>query len=406
MPILKPWLINVLAIGTVVALVGAVIGLNSVRRSIGEDAQQKTNAAFYTLPSILPPGEPGKLIRSERISGAPFGTTAWRVIYHSRDLAGRDIPVSGVVIEPNGPAPIGGRTVVAWAHPTTGAAEGCAPSLARNPFQLIEGLHLLLAAGYAVAATDYPGLGVAGDSSYLLGVPESNSVLDSVRAAKRLPNAHLGSNVLLWGHSQGGQAAFFAAQRAPEYAPELHVKGVAVAAPAADLPALMTANLNDISGVTIMSYVVGAYESAYAGSPSGVGLGSILTPAGRAATPAMASTCLLTQTAEIHAIANPLIGHYVTSNPATTEPWKTLLEQNSAGGVPIRVPIFVGQGLADKLVAPAATRQFVDRLCASGERVTFHEFPGITHALAAYASLPALTFWLAQVDAGGSPTTC
>jgi pimeloyl-ACP methyl ester carboxylesterase len=137
------------------------------------------------------------------------------VIYHSRDLAGDDVPVSGVVIVPDGPAPEGGRTILSWAHPTTGAAAKCAPSRGLDPFQFIEGLHELLAEGYAIAATDYPGLGVIGESSYLLGVPESNSVLDIARAARQIEGAEAGTKLVLWGHSQGGQAVLFAAQRQP-----------------------------------------------------------------------------------------------------------------------------------------------------------------------------------------------
>ena len=402
----RRWLVRLIAIAAVVAVSATAIVLDVQRRQAGEAADQLTNAAFYTLPSPLPAGKPGEIIRSESISSAPFGTTAWRVIYHSQDLAGRDIPVSGVVIVPNGPAPAGGRTVLAWAHPTTGSAQDCAPSLGMNPFQVIEGLHMMLAAGFAVAATDYPGMGVAGDSAYLLGVPESNSMLDSVRAAQNIAEAHAGANVLLWGHSQGGQAALFAAQRASEYAPELHLKGVAVAAPAADLRALMTANLGDISGVTITSYAVPAYKTAYAARPDASQIDDILTRAGAAATPSMNTFCLLTQTEKIHAIATPLIGKYVTSDPSTTEPWQTLLAENSAGGSPIDIPIFIGQGLSDKLVDPAATTEFVAGLCAKGEDVSYHSYPGITHALAAYASLPALAVWLARVEAGQSPSTC
>ena len=131
--------------------------------------------------------------------------------------------------------------VVGWAHPTTGAVAKCAPSNGIDPFDLIEGMTDLLNAGYAVAAADYPGLGVAGPSSYLIGTTEGNSVLDAIRAAQNMPEtgAINRSDVLLWGHSQGGQAALFAGQDATSYAPELRVKAVAVAAPAADLGALL-----------------------------------------------------------------------------------------------------------------------------------------------------------------------
>lgn len=393
----------VLIVTAAVVIVVALLAADAVRRVVEGAEEQATDAPFYVPPTGLPSAAPGTIIRSEPIASAPEGSVAWRVLYHSRDLAGEDIAVSAVVVAPDRPAPEGGRTVVSWAHPTTGAAPRCAPSLALDPFELIEGLHELLAAGYTIAATDYPGLGVDGASSYLLGVPESNSVLDAARAARALPGSGAGDRLLLWGHSQGGQAALFAAERAADYAPELQLEGVAVAAPAANLSALMTDDIVDLSGTTIASFAIPAYEAAYADRYSEADISAILTPAGAAATPKMAALCLLTEADQIHAIADPLVGGYVASDPATTEPWQTLLQENSAGGQPVTVPVFVGQGLADELVVPTATRDYVALLCSQGANVTFHTFPGVTHALAADASLPELVPWLADVDAGRTP---
>ena len=47
-------------------------------------------------------------------------------------------------------------------------------------------LNRWLKAGYAVVRTDYEGLGTPGDHPYLIGVSEGRSVLDMVRAARKL----------------------------------------------------------------------------------------------------------------------------------------------------------------------------------------------------------------------------
>jgi alpha-beta hydrolase superfamily lysophospholipase len=379
---------------------------DDARRGGEEIIDELTDAQFYDLPEDLPTGEPGEIIRARPILSAPAGSVAWRVIYHSRDLAGADIPVAGIVVVPDVPAPEGGRTLVSWAHPTTGSAKDCGPSLEPNPFLAIEGLDGLLLAGYAVAATDYQGMSVAGASSYLLGVTEGNNVLDAARAARNLDGTQIGESLLLWGHSQGGQASLFAAQQAVTYAPEFDLLGVAVAAPAADLTTLITDDIVDVSGVTITAYALPAMMAAYADQYSQQELEAILTPAGLSATPEMAAMCLLTQTKEIHAIAGPLVGGYVTSDPASTEPWQTILQENSAGGSPIGVPIYVGQGLADTLVIPTATTGFVATLCAAGESVQFDTFAGVTHGLAAFAALPTvLEFFDAAVRAK-APANC
>lgn len=394
-----------LVVGVIVAILGGVLGADAVRRHIEGEADLQTDPAFYTLPTPLPTGDPGSVIRVEEIASAPLGSAAWRVIYHSRDLHGEDIPVSAVVIVPDTPAPAEGRTVVAWGHPTTGAAANCAPSLGVDPFQLIEGLHEFLAEGYAIVATDYPGMGVAGPSAYLLGVPEANSVLDAVRAARTIEGAHVGDRLVLWGHSQGGQATLFAAERAAAYAPELTLLGVAVAAPAANLSELMSDDIVNVSGVTIASYAIPAYEAAYDDRYPDGEIAAILTPAGTAATPDMAALCLLSQNKEIHSIADPLIGSYVKSDPSTTEPWSTLLKENSAGAEPLTVPVFVGQGLADELVKPKATEDYVALLCSQRANVVFHRYPGVTHGLAAYASLPEMLLWLSTVTSGRTPSS-
>lgn len=393
------------AIGGILIVALVLVAAEVARRTLAEQDDARTDPAFYALPTPLPGGDPGEIIRIEPIASAPVGTRAWRVIYHSRDLEGADIPVSGTVIVPDAPAPEGGRTVVAWGHPTTGAATRCAPSLGLDPFQYVEGMHELLAEGYAIAATDYPGMGVEGASSYLLGVPESNSVLDVVRAAQRIDDADASDRLVLWGHSQGGQAVLFAAERAADYAPELRLLGVAVAAPAANLNALMTDDIVNLSGVTIASFAVPAYEAAYASQYGSAAITDILTPAGLTATPDMASLCLLTQNEEIHAIADPLVGGYVRSDPATTEPWQTMLQQNSAGDSPVTVPVFVGQGEADELVLPSATEGYVKLLCTQNADVTFHRYPGVSHGLAAYAALPDLLLWLPTLDQERQPPT-
>ncbi|WP_426168903.1 alpha/beta fold hydrolase [Microbacterium sp. DWRC1-3] len=389
-------------IGALVIVVLVLVAIEVTRRTLAEQEDARTDPAFYALPTPLPRDDPGEIIRIAPIESAPVGTSAWRVIYHSRDQAGADIPVSGVVIVPNGPVPDGGRTIVSWGHPTTGAATRCAPSLGMDPFEYIEGMHELLAEGYAIAATDYPGLGIEGASSYLLGIPESNSVLDIVRAARRIDGAGVSGRVVLWGHSQGGQAVLFAAERAAEYAHELTIEGVAVAAPAANLNALMTDDIVNLSGVTIASFAIPAYEAAYAEQYGSEAITDVLTPAGLSATPDMAALCLLTQNAQIHAIADPLVGRYVRSDPATTEPWQTMLQENSAGNSPLRVPVFVGQGEADELVLPSATEGYVKLLCTQNTDVTFHRYPDVTHGLAAYAALPDLLLWLPTLG-GGRP---
>jgi pimeloyl-ACP methyl ester carboxylesterase len=377
--------------------------LTTVRRVSGGAGNILTNSAFYTLPKSIPTAKPGTIFRQQKLFGAPDGAVAWRVIYHSRDLNGRDILVSGVVVSPTTAPPAGGRTIVAWGHPTTGAAQHCGPSSNVAPFDLIEGLTTMLKAGYVVAATDYPGMGVAGPDSYLIGVSEGDSVLDSARAARSIAATHASSNLLLWGHSQGGQAALFAAQLAPTYSTDLHLKGVAVAAPATDLGALLKDDIGDVSGVSIASYAFQAFSTVYKSSVPGTDLGTILTPAAVKATPVMAQLCLVSGHDELHGLANKLLGGYLAADPETTGPWASLLQQNTPGQSALSVPLLVAQGDTDTLVRPSATAGFVIHECSIGTKVQFLHIAGTGHGLVALRAMPTVMKFFAQVANGSTP---
>ena len=91
--------------------------------------------------------------------------------------------MSGVLVVPPGPAPAGGRTVIAWGHPTTGIVPRCAPSRVFFVLQTFQGLREMVRRGHVVVATDYPGLGTPGPHPYLVGVSEGRAVLEVRRPA-------------------------------------------------------------------------------------------------------------------------------------------------------------------------------------------------------------------------------
>ncbi|MGU3645727.1 lipase family protein [Microbacterium sp. C23T] len=382
-------------VAATLAVVGGVVAAEEVRL-VGDALERPGIDAFYAQPDDAADGDPGSLVKVDALLGAPLAARAWRIMYRTTDVHGDAAVATGVLVAPLTPAPSSGRTVVSWGHPTTGAARDCAPSYGFDPFVGIEGLRFLLDRGYAVVATDYVGMGTAGVDSYLVGVTGGNAVLDAVRAARAVPDARASERVVLWGHSQGGQAVLFAAQQAADYAPELDIQAVAAAAPAADLPGLMSAHLDDISGVTIGSYAFTAYADVYPEAS----LDAILTPAAQEIVPRMNQLCLLTNIPKLHEIGQPLVGDFTTSDPTKTEPWASLLEANSAGATAFDAPLFLAQGLADELVVPSDTTEFAQHEVDLGMDVTYHEIPFATHGTVAYLALPAMLRWLDGVSAG------
>jgi pimeloyl-ACP methyl ester carboxylesterase len=212
---------------------------------------------------------------------------------------------------------------------------------------------------------------------------------------------------LLWGHSQGGQAVLFAAQEAATYAPDLELVAVAAAAPAVELAALLRDNEDLASGVTLGAYAFDAYQQVYGPTHPEMSLDQVVQPAGVPVVPELTSLCLFGQHKELERIAEPLVGEFIAGDPATVEPWASLLRDNTPGAVRIDAPMFIAQGTSDKLVDPATTRSYVRDMCAAGERVDFHQEPGVGHALVAERAIPDVVALFADALAG-SPTrdTC
>jgi acetyl esterase/lipase len=360
--------------------------------------------AFYqTTPTDLV-GPPGSVIREEVTNDDRKGATDYRVLYRSIGLHGEPIAVSGTVIVPVGPAPAGGRPIVAWAHPTSGIEPQCGPSLATFRFEQIMGLRDMVRRGYIVTASDYPGLGAGGPHPYLVGVSEGRAVLDSVRAAQNL-TGESGVDVALWGHSQGGQAVLYAGLLAGGYAPELRLVGVAAAAPATELGPLMRDDEGSPGGKNLLAMTLWSWSRVY-DAP----LGKVVDPAALPAVSKLASLCLESpiDIRPRKQVSQALEQRFLTvDNLTSIEPWRTLLAENTIGALPPSLPVFLAQGDADVVIQPAVTRDYMNKLCAAGSRVTLMTMPGVGHGTAAMKSAVTAIAWIADRFAGApAPDDC
>jgi len=349
---------------------------------------------------------PGTLLDVQPLPNAPDGAAAYRVLYRSIGLHGEPIAVSGAIIVPAGPVPPGGRPVVAWAHPTTGVVDKCAPSVARVLYRSIQGLQEMLARGYIVAATDYPGLGTPGVHPYLVGLSEGRAVLDSVRAARRLAGSGGATNAFaVWGHSQGGHAALFTGILAGGYAPDLTLVGVAAAAPATELATLMMADLDTSGGKNLTAMTLWSWSRVY-GAP----MTKVVVPAALPVIDALAHDCIETvlDVLERRGPSQALDRSFLSVNDlAEREPWRSLLARNTPGTLPPRIPVFLAQGAADTLVLPRVTEDYRGRLCRAGSRVAFDLVPGVGHLSIAKDAAPAALDWIGDRFAGEpAPSNC
>ena len=228
---------------------------------------------FYRVGATDLMGEHGDVIRVRALSGPAALESAAAcelVIYQSTRVSDEaPIGVSGIIAMPQGNPPTGGWPVVSWSHGTVGVADRGAPSLdseelaevgdPTGPPMIVHRkinaaphglLNEFLNRGWAVVMTDYEGLGTRGPHPYLFGTSEARGVLDIVRAARALHNRDsatghetISRRFVIVGHSQGGQAALFAAHLAPTWTTELTLLAVAAIAPASAQERLLLLSL-------------------------------------------------------------------------------------------------------------------------------------------------------------------
>lgn len=354
--------------------------------------------AFYTPPEPLPPGKPGEIIKTEKIETNNAYVRAWRVMYHSRDLKGNDVAVTGIFAAPATLAPPGGYPLVAVAHGTAGLGQQCAPSL--KPWGAPSFMSDIFAfpdstispfvqAGYAVTATDYQGLGAPGASSFLIGATEAQNVLDSIRAIRNFDSVQLNDQNFLWGHSQGGHSIAFTAQLAGGLAPDIKLNGIVLAAPAAQLQELVETVLkpNKPSPVTgVAAMVAASWSQAY-----NLPLETVFTAQGINQIPALNQQCV---SSAVIAFSLQAPSAYYFADPTKTSPWSDTMISNTPKAMLYTAPIFVAQGELDTVIAPQTTRAFVRQLCQVGNAIEFKLYKNADHLMIVRDSNSDVIAWL------------
>jgi Secretory lipase len=361
---------------------------------------------FYQPPSPLPSGRPGDVISSRvsRFTLDPFakapvaGVTSRQVLYRSTDALGQPMAVSGTVLVPDAPwTGTGSRPLVSYAVGTRGVGDDCAPSYTLSQGADYEGsfVKALLDQGWAVAVSDYQGLGTPGLHTYMVGPSQGHAVLDMARAAQRLAGTGLSAAtpVGLMGYSQGGGGAGWAAELAGSYAPELQVKGSAIGG----VPGDLNATAQFLDGSPFVAFALMAALGLDAAYPE-LDLESYLNPRGQELVAASQDLCLVSVDGfgTLIDVAFTHIDDYVTTNPLDTPAWQARLDQNLLGRVRPSAPVFQYHALVDEIVPLGQAAALRRTWCNRGANVTWTTLPG-EHALGLVeGQAPAVSFMSAR----------
>lgn len=241
----------------------AALGYERSNWAAGESTR---SSDFYTsLPANVSSSgagpSPGALLKVEAVTNTslymlPPNVALSRILFQTANLNGTGVPASAYILWPWAPRRFGNNEsddddeqgeekgpargklpIVVWGHGTSGWSAECGPSHIRNLWYQYSAPYILALQGYVVVAPDYAGLGVGSTTTTTTTTSDTNQttttttnkttirhqylstaagddLLYAVQAARTAFPASLGdSRFVVMGHSQGGGAAWAAAQR-------------------------------------------------------------------------------------------------------------------------------------------------------------------------------------------------
>ncbi|MEH6551925.1 MAG: lipase family protein [Pseudomonadales bacterium] len=354
---------------------------------------------FYVWSSEIT-ATPGHLLRQEPLEPRLLlenAATGTRVLYTSEGFSGETVAVSGAVFTPKGEVPKGGWPVLAWAHGTVGVADVCAPSHKGRGPRDVTYLNHWLAAGYAIVATDYEGLGTPGTHPYLHCRSEASGTIDGVIAAHQL-DAPLSDSWMVTGQSQGGQAALCTGAYAEQRESELQFLGTLATAPGVNfMQRFRYGKAEDANPFIGIALLLGrgfeTYEPSFKREEA-------FTEKALALMPYTDQTCV-----------QELIGLGYQAALTSGESMKYIPFSDTPGvaaaaekmEIPLQgwaQPVYIAQGTADELVRYQDVYDFGADLCKQGVTVTLNVLDGADHSGPMNQGVEEFMQWAAERFAG------
>jgi dipeptidyl aminopeptidase/acylaminoacyl peptidase len=324
--------------------------------------------SFYAHPHVAPAAA-GTIFRQARLR-SPHAFMVRVLLYHSRTATGRDVVESGVVAMPARRPPKAGFPVVVFAHGTTGFGDATAPSRTGDTgtsYSIADLINRFVRRGWVLALPDYQGLGTPGPLPYADGASAAHSVLDIVRAARKLAPGRVAKRYAIVGHSEGGHAALWAGQLARAYAPELTLRAVVASAPGANLAAIARERTRG-PGTTIAVLGLMADWHAVYGAP----LEAMLTPAGQ-----RAAAAIYADRGDSVDLSQPVFTPEFSVN---APPWKALVRRNTPGARAIKAPTLILVSKRDEQVPADTNIALATRLERRGDNVKLTVLDSADHA--------------------------
>ncbi len=205
-------------------------------------------------------------------------------------------------------------------------------------------------------------------------------MLDAVRAARALAPSRLSTATAVVGHSEGGQAALWAGQLQPSYAPGLALRAIVASAPGANLVGALPHAEDSPELEANVLRLLGAWNRTY-----GLPINGLLTAAG------IRDVSLLMSDQPIPDAAPPF-----RAPPSRSAALMRLARLNTPGAARIPAPILMLVGTADQEVPPASNIALARSLQQRGDAVRLMVFRGAGHNDTPADGASAIFAFLAQ----------
>ncbi len=333
--------------------------------------------------------------------------------FASTDADGSAIEIRAMLFVPQYARPAT-RPVLVFGSGTTGLADECAPSLEEPEKRYLgyyrENMLAYAGMGFITVLPDYAGFNDASrPQRYFSKAAEGHVMLDAARAVLRYmaASAHVVRvlpAVFTAGYSQGGHAAFAAADIRDAYAPEVPLAGAIGFGSTNDVEALVR------EGTCYAPLIFYTYQVLYGTAD--------IDPSAY-----LLEKWAATLEADVTGMCVDRFQKYYGFDPAKVyrpefrdaldggslaESYPGLaarLAENRSGLDGHGLPALVVQGGADFIVTPKTQRLFVEALRGAGSTVLYREYKGVPHKGTRQAGFLASVEWMETVARADVPPT-
>jgi acetyl esterase/lipase len=351
------------------------------------------------------------LFETRPIPPMKYAVNLYRLRYLSEDFDGSPATITAQLFVPR-LASGESASVLVFGSGTTGISDACAPSLeitATHPKRHYRESMLAYAGlGFIAVFPDYLGFNdPTRPQRYFSKLAEAHVMLDAARAvlsflSKEPAGARAAPKVFVAGFSQGGHAAFAAADLRASYAPDVPLAGVMGFGATCDVTTLLK------EGPAYASHIIYAYSVMYgAGEVDPAALlqekwaRSLAADAGR--------MCV-----DEFQVYYPSDGTklytpdfcralYEDRLPETFPTVAARLAQNASGLSGHRIPAIVFQGSEDIVIRTPSQDRFVSALRKAGSPVRYVLLNGSRHKQVRTDGFAASVEWMELIASGAPP---